>query len=321
MNHPLIRDKGWWQREIRLLHHNEYAETISTYNKRNTTPLLIVGKNGTLGRAFARICEDRGISYRLLSRQDLDICRTDNIEKAIKIYKPWAIVNAAGYVRVDDAENEIEKCFDDNTKGPELLASACNDHGIKFMTFSSDLVFDGGKKIPYTESDALSPLNVYGRSKAEAETKVTAICKSALVIRTSAFFGPWDNYNFVTHVVNSLLVTRHFNVINDVYISPTYVPDLVHTSLDLLIDNENGIWHVSNNGEITWADMAYEIARIGGYNKDLLMPRSLRMMNLKASRPKYSVLKSEKGIVLPSLDNALSRYFDAKTSISMAEAV
>ena len=320
-SHPLLADKGWWHRNTRLLYNNEFAEKVPVFSKGRSTPMLIIGRNGTLGKAFARICEDRGITYRILSRQEVNICNAADIENAINFYKPWAIINAAGYVRVDDAESEIEKCFNDNTTGPELLATACKKHGVKFMTFSSDLVFDGSKKMAYLESDEPAPLNVYGRSKAEGEAKVITACESALVIRTSAFFGPWDQYNFVNHVVNSLLLSQFFPVMNDVHISPTYVPDLVHTSLDLLIDDEKGIIHISNDGEITWADMAFEIAKLGGYNKSLLKPRSLRLMHLKAPRPMYSVLKSEKGIILPTLENALSRYFEARTDLMIAQAV
>jgi dTDP-4-dehydrorhamnose reductase len=319
--HPILVDKGWWHRDIRLLYDNEYAEKPAIFCKGAVPPLLIVGKNGTLGKAFARICEDRGICYRLVGRQDMNICNDQEIEKAINAYKPWAIINAAGFVRVDDAEVEIEKCFDENARGPELLALACKRHGIKFLTFSSDLVFDGSKKQPYVESDETNPLNIYGKSKAESETRVLSADESSLVIRTSAFFGPWDQYNFVNHVVNTLFLSQHCTVMKDVYISPTYVPDLVNASLDLLIDDEKAIWHVANDGEITWADMAYEVARMGGFNKSLLKPRSLQFMNLKAPRPVYSVLKSEKGIILPSLENALARYFEARCTMPFAQAV
>ena len=321
MSRPLLSDKGWWHRDIRLLYDNEFAEKIPVFCKSSVAPILIIGKNGTLGRAFGRSCEDRGIGYRLLSRQDMNICSERDIEKAIQYYKPWAIINAAGYVRVDEAETDVEKCFEENATGPELLSVACKKYGIKFMTFSSDLVFDGTKKRPYVESDEPRPLNIYGSSKAQSEKKVMETDSSALIIRTSAFFSPWDQFNFVNHVVNSLLLEQQFPVMKDVYISPTYVPDLVNATLDLLIDDEQEIWHVTNNGEITWADMAYEIARRGGYDKDLLKPRSLHLMNLKASRPVYSVLKSEKGIILPTLENALSRYFEARLDLTIAEAV
>lgn len=319
--HPIASDKGWWHRDIRLLYGNEYAERVPIYCKGSLAPLLIIGKRGTLGKAFARICEDRGLAYRILSRQDLDICNPTQVDRAINFYKPWAIINAAGYVRVDEAETDLERCFAENTEGPRLLADACRQFGIKLITFSSDLVFDGLKQSPYLESDTPNPLSIYGKSKAEAEDGVLQADSSSLVIRTSAFFGPWDKYNFVNHVVNSLLLEQQFDVMKDVHISPTYVPDLVNISLDLLIDDENGIWHISNDGEITWADMAFEIARMGGFNKDYLKPRSLRRMDLKAQRPVYSVLKSEKGIVLPSLEHALGRYFEARSDLPIAQAV
>jgi len=318
--HPLSLDKGWWQRDIRLLYDSQFEEKIPVFCKGPGTPILIIGKNGTLGKAFARIGEERGICYRLLSRQDVNICNKQEIERVVNMYKPWAIINAAGFVRVDDAENEIEKCFDENVNGPSLLASACKKHGIKLLTFSSDLVFNGDKKQGYVESDQPMPLNIYGKSKAESEIQVLKENDSSLIVRTSAFFGPWDQYNFVNHVVNALLLEQHCPVTKDVWISPTYVPDLVNTSLDLLIDDEKGIWHISNDGEITWADFACEIAKMGRFNKTFIKPRSLRMMEFNAPRPLYSVLKSEKGIILPTLENALSRYL-AKCDFRIAEAV
>src|SRR5690606_24324547 len=173
----------------------------------------------------------------------------------IERYNPWAIINAAGYVRVDDAESDSEKCFRENTLGPEKLAIACKDHNIKLITFSSDLVFDGLKSTPYTESDKVNPLNKYGESKAKAEAAVLAVNPESLVIRTSAFFGPWDNYNFAHAVINTLSKDMDFYSTDDI-ISPTYVPHLVNATLDLLIDDESGIWHLSNNDAVSWYEFA-----------------------------------------------------------------
>jgi dTDP-4-dehydrorhamnose reductase len=136
----------------------------------------------------------------------------------------------------------------------------------------------------------------------------------ALVIRTSAFFGPWDQYNFAHHVITSLENGQQVTATNDAFISPTYVPDLVNNALDLLIDEEKQIWHVSNEGEISWYDLAREVAGRAKLNKKLILPRSLNTMQYQAPRPYYSVLKSEKGMHLPVLDNALERFFyDRKT--------
>ncbi|RYZ31154.1 MAG: NAD-dependent epimerase/dehydratase family protein [Chitinophagaceae bacterium] len=304
----LSNDKGWWLRPTRFFHKPIMLQNTINYAPECSAPLLIIGKNGTLGRAFAKCCEDRAIAYKLLSRQDCDICNEESIQAAIDEFRPWAIVNTAGYVRVDDAEREFDKCFYDNTKGAENLAIVTAKQGIRFITFSSDLVFDGKKTAPYVETDETSPLNIYGRTKAQAEAAVLKANPNALIIRTSAFFGPWDEYNFAHYVRRSLLNEETISVANDVVISPTYVPDLVHTSLDLLIDEESGIWHLANQGELTWGDFAYEIADRFGLNRKYIQLVANEEMNYPAKRPVYSVLTSTRGILLPTLDNALKRY-------------
>ena len=317
--YPFLKDAGWWQRDMRYIKSSEREKLNGHFGEHTLSrPLLIIGKTGTLGKAFAKMCEMRALSYRLLSRQDVDITDEKQIEAVISRYKPWAVVNAAGFVRVDDAEAEQNVCYIANATGPENLAKVCSRHGIRFMTFSSDLVFDGQKKDPYIESDAVFPLNVYGASKARSETLVLKQHPDALVIRTSAFFGPWDQYNFASHVLTSLSQNQRFIATHDVKISPTYVPDLVNNALDLLIDEEKHIWHVSNGGEVSWYELAKEVAARAKLNRKLIQGRSLKTMNYPAPRPPYSVLKSEKGLELPSLDNALERFFnDKKTANEM----
>lgn len=312
-HHPVLKEKGWWHRNDRFINcsveEKPSTRTFSTYSQ----PILIIGKNGTLAQAFAKICDQRAISFKALSRHELNIVEKKDIEKIINLYKPWAVINAAGYVRVDDAETDIQNCFRINTHAPALLAEACKQHDIQFMTFSSDLVFDGNKKTPYMEEDEVQPLNIYGKSKAAAEKKVLNINPLTLLIRTSAFFGPWDQYNFAFHILNTLQEKRTCAVATDVAISPTYVPDLVHAALDIFIDEEKGVWHMSNKGTLTWADFACEIAERGGYEKKFLVIKKAAEMNWKAQRPMYSPLQSIKGIELPSFDDALHRYFKDKT--------
>jgi dTDP-4-dehydrorhamnose reductase len=177
------------------------------------------------------------------------------------------------------------------------------------MTYSSDLVFDGNKQSPYVEMDSVKSLNVYGESKVKGEKAVQKICADALIIRTSSFFGPWDQYNFVYHVMNSLENQCTMSVANNIMISPTYVPDLVNRSLDLFIDEEKGIWHICNDGKLTWYDLAAMVADRMKTNTKNLVATPAEEMNWKAKRPLYSVLESERGGKLPSVDNALERYF------------
>jgi dTDP-4-dehydrorhamnose reductase len=332
-DHPALDSPGWWRRLERLQYppvRRQPATKVST-NKQgldmrrgDARPLIINGATGTLGRAFARLCQQRGLAYRLLTRAEMDIADPQSVELALAEFEPWAVVNTAGYVRVDDAEREPEKCFRENGEGAATLAAACARRGAALLTFSSDLVFDGTKGSPYVESDEVSPLNVYGRSKAEAERRVLAESPSALVLRTSAFFGPWDEHNFITVALRTLAEGRKFVAADDAFVSPTYVPDLVGASLDLLIDGERGIWHLANEGAITWAELARRAAQLAGLDPQLVEARSTVFLQLSAPRPLYSVLGSERGQLLPTLEDALERYLNERetrfASVSTASA-
>jgi dTDP-4-dehydrorhamnose reductase len=324
-NHPILETPGWWHRQSRLLYPavscqkiEEDKETRRQGDKgkdspplplsHSSSPLAIVGATGTLGRAFARLCEVRGITYRLLSRQEMDIANPDSVDRVLDELKPWAVVNAAGYVRVDDAEHEPEVCLRVNTTGAAMLAAACAKYKVPLVTFSSDLVFDGVVSNPYIESDTVAPLNVYGCSKALAEKLVLKANPSSLVIRTSAFFSPWDDYNFVTIALRQLSAGNSFVAAEDTVVSPTYVPDLVHASLDLLIDGESGVWHLANKGAIAWADLARLAAKKAGVSVSNLIALPMRELGLIAPRPSYSVLGSNRGELLSCLDSAMSRY-------------
>jgi dTDP-4-dehydrorhamnose reductase len=332
LSHPVLHGQGWWRRPERFR-----CPPVATRNAttslpidsrhlagRTTQPVLIIGARGTLGQAFARICAQRHLSHVVMSRDQLDMADPVSVDAMIARHQPWAIVNAAGYVRVDDAENDVERCLRENVHGPSVLAVACARHAIQLLTFSSDLVFDGAQDAPYVESDPVSPLNVYGASKAEAERKVLGTHPASLVVRTSAFFGPWDSHNFVTQALRALAQGSPFEAASDMTVSPTYVPDLVHACLDLLIDGESGIWHLSNGEALTWAALAERAAGMAGIDAGTLSAMPAAQLGLTARRPRYSALHSERGVLLPSLDNALGRYLalygKANADNEMAEA-
>jgi dTDP-4-dehydrorhamnose reductase len=316
-HHPVLDTPGWWRRLDRLIYPpvRRRAQVTASLVRgvdmkgEGARPVLITGATGTLGGALARLCERRGLSYRLLTRLEMDIADPASIERALEEFEPWAIINAAGYVRVDDAEREPERCHRENALGPAMLAAACARLGIRLLTFSTDLVFDGRKGTPYVESDRRAPQNVYGQSKAAAEERVLQELPSALVVRTSAFFGPWDEYNFITVCLRTLAAGANFIAADDAFVSPTYVPDLVHASLDLLIDGERGIWHLVNEGEITWARLARMAAERAGLDPSRIEARKTLELNLNAPRPLYTVLGSERAAMMPSLEHALDRYF------------
>lgn len=319
--HPVISAPGWWRRPGRLCYpavHLSKEWATKTYKhdvqKRSdpVRPLLITGATGTLGRAFARLCQMRGLTHHLLSRQETDIADARSVANVLEKYRPWALVNAAGYVRVDDAEREPERCFRENTEGAARLAEACAHYGVELLTFSSDLVFDGVERdTPYLESDQVAPLNIYGRSKAEAEQRVLSSHPTALVVRTSAFFSPWDDYNFATVALRTLAAGQAFIAASDAIVSATYVPDLVNTCLDLLIDGECGIWHLANQDEMTWAELVRLTARLAKLDATGIIAIPTHALKLAATRPLYSALGSARGTMLPSVENALARYVRA----------
>jgi dTDP-4-dehydrorhamnose reductase len=316
-DHPVLDTPGWWHRLDRLCypptsHHHEKLLSPNRTVKRSGNSarcLLITGATGTLGQAFARICTTRGLAYQLLRRDQLDIADHDSVVSALDRYEPWAIINAAGYVRVDDAEGDAERCMRENVFGPVCLAKECERNQLPFVTFSSDLVFDGSKNESYIESDICSPLNVYGRSKAEAELRVLEHFSQALIIRTSAFFGPWDRFNFVHAVLDSLTKGRPFYAAADITVSPTYVPDLVNAVLDLLIDGEHGIWHVANSGGVTWAEFARLAALKAGRDPAAVKPRPGRSLGFVAPRPSFTALASERGSFMAPFEDSLDRCF------------
>jgi dTDP-4-dehydrorhamnose reductase len=322
-SHPVLQGEGWWRRADRFLAKpvvpRAAVTTLAGFRPiasgADVAPILVSGASGTLGRAFATICARRNIACRLLDREALDIADPASVAAAIARWKPWAFVNASGYVRIDEAESDVERCMRENGIGPAVLAEACAGARIHLVTFSSDQVFDGRGERPWVESDAPAPLNVYGASKAAGERGVLARCSAALVIRTSAFFGPWDRHNFVFRALGALARGETFRAAADVRISPTYVPDLVNVCLDLLIDGETGLWHLANVGDVTWAEFAARAATLAQASTSTLQPCPSAALGEIAARPRNSVLASERAALMPSLDDALSRFLAERTVI------
>ena len=304
-DHPALARPGWWRRPERLIHHPAPAENAAF---RETRPVLILGATGTLGRALVKIGRERGLTMASATRAEADITNPGAIRAAIERVNPWAVINATGYVRVDDAERDSDTCYGVNTVGAANVAAACRQHGIRLISYSSDLVFGGDRDHPYTEKDSPRPLNVYGASKAEGERRVLDILPEALVVRTSAFFGPWDTSNFVVQTLEAIRQGRRWRAAADVVVSPTYVPDLVNAALDLLFDGESGIWHLSNEGPISWFDFARSAAAACGEPDDLIEPATAAALGWPAPRPPYSALSSVRGRVMRSTADALTAF-------------
>jgi dTDP-4-dehydrorhamnose reductase len=300
---------GWWRRHSRSTNGVDGSDASGETSASRPRRLMIIGRTGTLGQALARACTARGIAHVLTDRAAVDIADPVAVTRAITRFRPWAVVNAAGYVDVDRAELDAERCFRENAHGPAVLADACAAAGIRFVTYSSDLVFDGAdRNQPYLESDACAPLNTYGSSKRAAEVGVLSRAPDALVIRTSAFFGPVDRYNFITRTLDRLRAGVACDVAGDITITATYVPDLANASLDLLIDDVQGIWHLANRGAVTWADLTREAAARAALPTWLINAVPASSLGWRARRPAYSALASSRGTIMRSLDHALDAY-------------
>lgn len=320
--HPAMPGVGWWRRPSRLAFPAVYAPRTGggtallhpTSPNRQGKPILIVGASGTLGGALARICRWRGLHAVALDRRDFDLTATADLHSLLATHSPWAVINAAGYVRVDEAEADPSHCIAVNATACTRLASDCAEHGVRFVAFSSALVFDGASTRPYVESDVPAPLNHYGRSKYEAEQALTRLNSGALIIRTSAFFGPWSEASFVPLTVQQLHQGSIVRASEDVVISPTYIPDLVNAALDLLIDGESGIWHAANQGATSWYGWARSIANRFGFPDDRVVPASPEELGWIATRPRYAVLSSERGILLPHWEKAMDRFIAERGS-------
>jgi dTDP-4-dehydrorhamnose reductase len=303
-DHPVLTGPGWWQRDLRLAypcHGDIQGQPVCGQ------PLLIAGATGTLGQAYARLCEARGLPYHLLSRQEMDIADPASVDAALARWQPWAVVNAAGFVRVDAAEQE-PRHWRENVVGAQVLAAACDRAGVRLLAFSSDLVFDGEATRPYLESDLPRPLNAYGRSKLEAERHLLALAPRALVVRTAAFFGPWDRHNFLTLALDALRRGECVMAPHDQWVSPTYVPDLVHATLDLLVDGERGLWHLANRGAVSWWQWARLAAQAAGLDPGRVQASDVTACTVRAVRPRFSALASERGQLMPPLEDSLRRY-------------
>ena len=240
---------------------------------------------------------------------------------AIERWRPWAIVNASGYVRIDDAESDAERCLRENAIGPAVLADACAGAGIRLVTFSSDQVFDGRGDRPWVESDLPAPLNVYGASKADGEREALARCPAAMVVRTSAFFGPWDRHNFVFHAAERAEPSA--NRFAPPPISASRRPTCPTSSTSASICSSTakaGIWHLANVGDVSWAELAARAATLARVSTETLQPCTSAVLGQVAARPRNGVLASERAALMPSLDDALRRFLDERVVADEAQA-
>ena len=311
---PAAQGFGWWKRDTRIQHPAvPRATALVDHSPRRgqhvtETPILIAGATGTLGQSLAAACRARGLTYKLTDRREMDLLDARSIERVLDRYHPWTVINATGWVRVDDAEQHKDACFAINAFGAERLAAASAKRNIGTITFSSDMVFDGMSNNPYFERDQPAAINTYGLSKMRAEDLISSLAGSHLLVRTAAFFSPFDPHNFAVRVTSALRRGVEITVASDEIVTPTYVPNLCDAVLDLAIDRERGIWHITNGEALTWEDFARKIASATGHDQTLIRALPSNRLGSLAPRPAALRLRSERGTLLPPLATAIATF-------------
>ena len=251
--------------------------------------IVVTGAAGQLGTAFQTILPDDCV---FLSRADLDLTNRDSMTPTIAAIKPTAVINCAAYTDVDRAETDEETANVVNGYAVGELAGVCRDIGARFVTFSTDYVFDGTKDGGYVESDAPSPINAYGRSKLLGERLAMEANPGSLIVRTSWLLSG-THPNFASTMIR-LISEGDVTVVNDQSGRPTLVNDLAPKTMEVMADGLSGILHLANDGITTWYELAIEIADLAGLDRRHVHACPAAEYSTSARRPTNSVLDSER---------------------------
>ncbi len=261
--------------------------------------VVVVGAGGRLGSALGRELGQK-FSVTAFNRAQLDLASPEELRATLGPLPFDALINAAALTNVDYCEDHRAEAMQLNATAPRVLAEICREKGARFVHVSTDYVFDGGKRSPYTEEDAADPISAYGESKRQGELQVLAVNKRALVVRVSWVFGP-DRPSFIDAILKKARTEERVAAVADKFSTPTYTRDIAALLPVLLEANAAaGILHLANRGECSWqeyAQWALECChRLGVPMKATTVGASSlgEMKNFTARRPVYTVLGTEK---------------------------
>lgn len=253
--------------------------------------LIITGCNGQLGRAVNEELKAYP-EYSAINTdvEELDITNIDAVNEFVKENKPYAIINCAAYTSVDKCETDGDVAYRINAIGPRNLSIAAAKYGAKFVHISTDYVFAGDAKEPYTEFDQPGPNTMYGATKLAGERFVQQFAKDYFIIRTAWLYG--DGKNFVKTMLRLAESNDSIRVVNDQFGTPTSAKELAKAILYLLPTENYGIFHGTCEGSCSWADFAQEIFRLAGKDTTVV-PVTTAEYNAPAPRPAYSILENK----------------------------
>ena len=253
---------------------------------------VLVGAAGQLGADLLRTFHLPGEMIPL-TRADLDVLDAPRVSALLDELRPTHVVNASAYNRVDDAEDDPAPAFALNATAVEHLARTCQRLGATFVHFSTDYVFDGRRRTPYSERDVPNPINRYGESKALGERLAQAATERALIFRVCGLFGvtraTGHGTNFGETMLRRAEAGRPLRVVTDQVLTPSYALELAKKVWRVLPKAAPGIYHLTTAGETSWYDFTREIFRLSGLQPDLA-PVTAAEFGARARRPAYSVL-------------------------------
>lgn len=255
--------------------------------------ILIFGADGMLGTDLTRtLSKDYEVIESL--EKNLDITEQAKVIDFISQTKSEWVINTAAYTDVDGCETNREKAFAVNAEVPKNIALGCKRSGAKLIHLSTDYVFDGTRKEPYTEEDEPNPINIYGASKLEGERNIQMAIKNYIIVRTQWLFGK-NGKNFVDTMLKLFGERDEIKVVNDQIGSPTYTLDLSQAVKKLIEVNPIfGIYNITNSGFASWYEFAREIVALKSIQKVKIIPVSLEEFPRPAKRPKNSRLMTGK---------------------------
>lgn len=262
-----------------------------------------------MGRDLARALAGRDLV--LLDRQACDVTDRQATGERIRAARPEVVIHAAAFTRVDSCERDPERAFAVNAEGARNVAEAANAVEARLVYISTDYVFDGRKREPYTEDDPVAPLNVYGRSKLEGE-RAAAQVPGALIVRSSWLFG-LDGRNFVEAILAQAAAGKPLRVVSDQVGCPTWTAHLVRAIGALIDRGAQGVVHVAAAGQCSWHEFACAIVSQAALDVPVAAISSQDLGPGTAPRPAYSVLSDawlrRLGVApLPHWKNALRDY-------------
>lgn len=253
--------------------------------------VIVTGGTGQLATAIAKLCTQSKNSYIITSIEELDICSMESVSRGLQ--DADIVINCAAYTNVEAAEENIEEATRINRDGVANIAKVARERGVKLIHISTDFVFGGDNErtTPYHEQETPSPINVYGKTKAEGEAEALT-APGAIVLRTSWLYAPWG-HNFVNTIMSRARQGAELRVVDDQRGTPTSAISLAQAIIEIIESGAwqtmEGIYHYSDLGESSWYDFAKEILRIAEVETRITPCKSSEWQS-KAKRPHYSVL-------------------------------